>query len=116
MNLGLKIIMLIIMTASGTFGALFFKKGITKMKELNIFVLLITPEIYIGVAFYLIGTAFNIILLKHIPYTILYPMTSLTYIWTMIVSNIVLKEKINKNKIIATAFITAGVFVLSLSR
>lgn len=116
MNLALKIIMLGIMTVSGTFGALFFKKGITRMKGLNILTLINIPEIYIGVTFYLLGAAFNIILLEHIPYTVLYPMTSLTYIWTMIVSYIVLKEKINNDKVIAITFITVGVFVLSLSR
>lgn len=116
MNLPLKIIMVGIMTLSGTFGALFFKKGIAKMKGISPFSLITIPEVYIGATFYLIGAAFNIILLKFMSYTVLYPMTSLTYVWTLFVSSVVLKERINKNKIIAIVFICAGVLVLSLSR
>jgi drug/metabolite transporter (DMT)-like permease len=63
---------------------------------------------------YLLGALLNIVLLRHLPYSIVYPMTSLTYIWTMVVSYFLLKEKINRNKIIAVALIVTGVIVLNL--
>ena len=116
MNIMLMVIVVLIMTVSGTFGALFFKKGIAKLKGINIFSLIFVPEVYIGVAFYMIGAVTNIILLRYIPYTVLYPMTSLTYIWTMVVSYIVLKEKINKDKVMAIICIVIGVLILSMSK
>ena len=116
MNIMLKIIVVLVMTVSGTFGALFLKKGIAKMKGINIFSLIFIPYLYIGVAFYLVGAITNIVLLRYIPYTVLYPMTSLTYIWTMAVSYFILKEKINRDKVIAIICIVAGVLILSISK
>ncbi len=116
MTIILKILIIFIMTVSGTFGALFFKKGIAKMRGINIFSLILVPEVYLGVAFYLIGAVTNIILLRYISYTVLYPMTSLTYIWTMVISFLVLKEKINRDKVIAVLCIIMGVIVLGFSK
>lgn len=115
MNITIKILMIGIMTISGTFGALYFKKAITKLEGTNIYMLICAPELYVGVCFYLLGALLNIILLRYIDYTILYPMTSLTYIWTMVVSYIVLKEKINREKLLAVLFIVLGIIVLSLT-
>lgn len=115
MNITIKILMIGIMTISGALGALYFKKAITKLKGTNILMLICIPEFYVGGGCYLVGALLNIILLRYIDYTILYPMTSLTYIWTMIVSYIVLREKVNKEKLLAILFIILGIIVLSLS-
>lgn len=72
------------------------------------------PRFYLGGMFYLIGALLNILLLRHMAYSILYPMTALTYIWTMLVSYFVLGEQIKREKIIAVALIAAGVVVLNL--
>lgn len=109
----IKIILIIIMTMAGTFGAFFFKRGTTKLSTITIKKMIKTIDLYIGVLFYLVGAIMNILLLKHIPYTIVYPMTSLTYIWTMIVSYLFLKEKINKCKIIAVICIISGVIIIN---
>ena len=115
MNVFIKSLMIGVMTVSGTFGALFFKRGVAKTKGINISYLIVIPEIYIGGVFYLLGALLNIILLKYVQYTILYPMTSLTYIWTMIVSYVVLKERINKEKVLAVVFIILGIIILCIS-
>lgn len=114
MNLFLMSLLVFVMTISGTFGALFFKKGIAKLGEHGFLRLLVEPQIYLGGFFYLLGALLNIGLLRSMPYSVLYPMTSLTYIWTMVVSFFVLGEKINRDKVIAVALIVSGVVALTL--
>lgn len=114
MNQFLLIVAIFIMTISGTFGALFFKKAMTKIQDHRFLSILWESQLYLGGAFYLLGALLNILLLRHIPYSILYPMTSLTYIWTMTVSYFVLDEKINREKIIAVVLIIFGVIILNM--
>lgn len=114
MKLRLLILPIFIMTVSGTFGALFFKKAMAKLDGRGFAALLTEPRLYLGGMFYLLGALLNIFLLRRMSYSILYPMTSLTYIWTMIVSYFDLGEQINRDKMIAVALIVAGVIVLNL--
>lgn len=114
MNIFLKVFMILIMTVSGTFGAFFFKKGTVKLEGNSIFKILMIPEIYIGGFFYVLGAALNIVLLRYMNYTTVYPLTSLTYVWTLIVSMTLLKESINFNKIMAIVCIVFGVIVICI--
>ena len=110
----ISIIGLLIMTLAGTFGALFFKRAAAAMDMKAPLVTLKNPNLYIGAGFYLLGAILNILLLRVLDYSIVYPMTSLTYVWTMIVSYFVLKEKINRNKVIALIMIVAGAVIINL--
>jgi len=110
----LKILLIFVMTFSGTLGAYYLKKTIAKIEKISIKALLLSPSLYIGGFCYVVGAVINIVLLGMMEYTILYPMTSLTYIWTLIFSYFVLKEKITLFKIVAIAFVTAGVIVIAL--
>lgn len=101
------------MTLSGTFGAFFFKKTVAKFDKKNIFKILLDIYLYLGLFCYVLGAVLNIILLRYIDYTVLYPMTSITYLWTIIFSYPLLNEKITKNKVIAVPFIIIGVFLIS---
>lgn len=100
------------MTVSGTFGAFFFKTAIKREDGFSPIRLLLNTRLYFGVAFYLLGAVLNIVLLRYMDYSILYPTTALTYIWTIIFSYFALGEKITKNKIFAILFILTGVLVL----
>lgn len=114
MSIGILSIMIFIMTISGTFGALFFKRAISKQEGLNIIGLVLAPSLYLGGLWYVLGASMNIILLRYMDYSVIYPMTSLTYIWTMIVSYLVLGEKITRDKLLAILFIVVGVVVLNM--
>lgn len=61
------------------------------------------------------GALLNIYVLKFLPYTVVLPMTSLTYIWTMIISFYLLKEKITFKKILGVTLILIGAFLISIS-
>lgn len=66
----------------------------------------------IGVGFYGFGAILNIVALQFLPYTTVFPLTAVTYIWTMVLSYILLKEKIGKRKIIGVLLILLGAVVL----
>lgn len=114
MSIILKIILVFVMTISGSMGAFFFKRGTSKLNDGSIFKMIFIPEIYIGGFFYLIGAATNIVLLRFMEYTIVYPMTALTYVWTMIISYFILRENMNKEKIVAIACIVLGIIILNI--
>ena len=82
------------MTFLGAMGAYFFKKA--SVQETNIRTLLGSKELYLGGLLYVISAVMNILLLRYLQYSILYPMTAITYIWTVIVSHNLLGEKISK--------------------
>lgn len=112
MNIFLKILLVFVMTFSGTIGAYFLKRTMTGIDGFNIKKLILSPTLYIGGFSYVLGAVINMILLRFIDYTVLYPMTALTYIWTLIFSYFVLKEKINVYKIAAVVFVAAGIIII----
>lgn len=104
-------ILLIIMTLLGSVASLFLKKasgsdGIVGMlKNINL---------YIGGFLYLASAVVNIIVLKKMDYSIVLPLTSITYIWTMVLSYLILKEKITKKKIGGVILILIGAVCVSI--
>ncbi|MEQ6390979.1 DMT family transporter [Bacillaceae bacterium S4-13-58] len=66
----------------------------------------------LGGFFYGTGAILNIVTLQLLPYTVVYPLTSITYIWTLIISALFLKEKITVKKILGLTLIVAGAFLL----
>ncbi len=114
MNAFLIVLLVVVMTLSGTFGAIFFKKASAAIDRTHLLRMLVNPNLYIGGFFYVLGAVLNIILLRYMDYSVLYPMTSLTYIWTMIVSYLVFKEKINAYKISALCCIVLGIVILNI--
>ncbi len=107
----IQIILLMTMTVLGAVAALFLKKASNSgsVKELAI-----SRHLYIGGMLYISTAIINIYLLKHLDYTVLLPLTSITYIWTMLLSNFFLKETIGKKKIIGVLGIVTGSILLIL--
>lgn len=103
----------ILMTLIGASGAFFFKRSAVKAN--GIFSLVWIPSFYLGGFLYGLSALFDVILLRYVDYTILYPMTAITYIWSLIISKIFLGEKITKNKIVGVALICLGVVLLNAS-
>lgn len=95
-----------IMTLLGALGGYFFKKGADNLNGL--LSLILNWRVYLGGIFYVSAAFLNIIALKFLPYSIVLPLTAMTYIWTMIISKIALGEKITRNKIIGTILIIIG--------
>lgn len=97
------------MTLFGAFGGYAFKKlSIYKIGLNKGFVLFFI----LGGSLYFLGAVFNIILLRFLPYTIVYPLSSITYIWTILISYFLLSEKLTFRKIVGIAFIILGAVFL----
>ena len=101
----------LVMTLIGAMGAFFLKAGMDWVDSLP--ALFRSPKIYLGGCFYLAGACSNILLLRVLDYSILYPMTALTYIWSMARSAAFLGERITQRKLLGVAAILAGVLILS---
>lgn len=105
--------LLLIMTLLGALGGYFFKKATTEI--FNLKSLILCKALYIGGSLYFISALLNIFLLKYFPYALVLPLTSVTYIWTLLLSNKLLKEKINLNKKIGIIFIIIGAILISIN-
>ena len=96
---------LLLMTLSGAVGSLFLKKA---SEENGIMEMIKNKNIYIGAGFYLISAVLNIYILQFLEYSVVLPLTSMTYIWTMMLAYFVLKEKITEKKIWGIILILIG--------
>lgn len=98
-------IILIFMTFIGAVASSFLKKAsasdsiLTMLRNLNL---------YIGGFLYVLSAVLNIWILRYLDYSVVLPLTSLTYIWTMVISARVLREKITRKKIIGVLLILLG--------
>lgn len=104
-------VFLLIMTFIGSVASLFLKKAsgsdsiVGLMKNVNL---------YIGGFLYLISAVLNIWILRFLDYSVVLPLTSLTYIWTMILSYMILEEKITKKKTTGVILILIGAICVSI--
>lgn len=103
--------LLIIMTLMGAFAALFLKKA-SDFKDIK--TLILDINIYIGGILYFLSALINIYILRYLNYSIVLPFTSITYIWTMIISYYIFKEKISRKKIIGISLILFGVILIAV--
>lgn len=107
------VLIVIFATFIGAFGSLLFKLGADKLQ----FKLkhIITNYILIcGVILYGLSAIIFLIALKGGELTILYPITSFTYIWIIILSIKFLKEKMNTPKWWGIALIILGVSLIGI--
>ena len=109
--------MLLVVIASviGSFGAVFLKFGALNL-ELTVMGMIRNWRLMVGIALYLLSSAFFMAGIKNGELTVLYPMVSLGYIWTLIWSRIVFKEPITQFKVMGLAMIIVGIAVLNLGR
>lgn len=116
--------LVLIMTAMGAFASLFLKKASDTCSSKSAdecsngnksFLILITSvNFYIGGGLYFISALLNIWLLKYLDYSVVLPITSLTYAWTILISWLILKEMISFKQIIGVALICIGAMIVSI--
>ncbi len=104
-------LLLLLMTLMGASASLFLKKS-TDSNGLSGLVRNI--NLYIGAVLYLISAILNIYILKYLEYSVVLPLTSITYIWTMLFSYFILSERITLKKVIGVILITMGAIIISI--
>lgn len=105
------LVSLLIMTLLGSVASLFLKKA---SGTVGIFAMLRNVNLYIGGFLYLTSAVLNIWILRYLDYSVVLPLTSLTYIWTMVLSYLILKERITKKKIGGVVLILIGSICVSM--
>jgi uncharacterized membrane protein len=106
------ILICLVFTLAGAFGGLCFKKAATASD--SIIKTIFSPYLYIGGVLYVIGAVLNIMVLKELKYTVVLPLTSITYVWTIIISYFILNEKITVKKIFGICMILIGAAILGV--
>jgi multidrug transporter EmrE-like cation transporter len=107
------ILLVLLASFVGSFGSVFMKSGADRL-ERSVKGVLTNWRLPIGVLFYLISFAMYAAAVKSGELTILYPMVSLGYLWTLIWSYLIFKEPLTKNKFVGIGMILLGVVVLNL--
>lgn len=103
---------LVIMTLSGAIASFFLKKASASD---NPFSMLKNINLYIGGCLYLVSALLNIDVLRYLDYSVVLPLTSITYVWIMVISYFILKENITKNKIVGVVLILIGAVLVSMA-
>lgn len=105
-------LLLIFMTVLGSFGAFFLKKASSHDEaKINI---VKRSELYIGAFLYFLSALINVYILRFFDYTVVLPLTSLSYIWTMFIAKVLFDEVISKNKIIGVGCIIIGAVLIGV--
>lgn len=97
----------------GSFGAVFLKSGAGRLhRELH--TLLLNWRLAAGVALYLLSFVFYYLGVREGELSVLYPMVSLGYLWTLLWSRLFFGEPFTQRKLTGLALILAGIVVLNL--
>lgn len=98
----------------GASGSFFFKKSTINLK-FNFKALLKNKFLFLGFVCFGLSTFVYLFGLFLSKLTILYPISSLSYVWSLFIGHFLLGEKITKLKIYGIIFILAGVSLVVLS-
>ncbi len=104
-------VVLLVMTLMGSVASLFLKKASGTKGLLG---MLRNVNLYVGGGLYVLSAVLNIWVLRFLDYSVVLPLTSLTYMWTMFMSRAFLKEKITVRKIIGVVLIIIGAVLVSM--
>ena len=83
------------MTCGNSIGALFFKVTMVRVKVFSIKNTFKIPTLYFGILCYAVGSLLNILLMYFLDYSTVYPLTSLTCVWTLLFSSVFLVHPTN---------------------
>ena len=106
--------MLLVFAASvlGSFGAVFLKLGALRLT--GSLLSFVNSRLVAGVALFLGSSVFYTWGIKGGDLSVLYPMVSLGYIWTLIWAKLFFHESFTRNKLFGLTLILVGVFLVGL--
>jgi multidrug transporter EmrE-like cation transporter len=106
--------MLLVFAASviGSFGAVFLKMGATRLD--GSILSFANSRLLVGITLFLGSSVFYAFGIKGGELSVLYPMVSLGYIWTLLWSRLFFKEPFTRAKFLGLGLILLGVFFVGL--
>lgn len=96
----------------GSFGAVFLKSGSERLRFG--FWKLFNWKLGAGVALFVLSSLFFVAGIREGELSVLYPMVSLGYIWTLFWSRLIFGEPFTRGKLVGLALIVLGVFFVGL--
>ena len=107
--------MLLVLAASfiGSFGAVFLKSGAGRLR-MSFHSFVTNWRLGAGVVLFLFSSIFFLAGIKNGELTVLYPMVSLGYIWTLFWSRLFFGEPFTRNKFVGLGLILLGIVFLGL--
>jgi len=105
----------LVLTASlvGSFGAVFLKAGAGKLNQ-GLRYLILNTRLAVGVGLFVGSSYFYVLGVKRGELSVLYPMVSLGYVWTLFWSRLFFGEPITRNKIVGLTLILLGITLVGL--
>lgn len=90
------------------------KVGANNACEKKFIAAYVNPYTFVAYSFYLLATLFTVYALKDIPLKIFYTATSMKFVLVLILSKIILSERIDHKKVIAVGLIVSGVVIFNI--
>ena len=106
--------MLLVFAASviGSFGAVFLKMGAARLD--GTILSFINTRLALGVTLFLGSSVFYALGIRGGELSVLYPMVSLGYIWTLLWSRLFFHEPLTRQKFLGLGLILLGVFFVGM--
>lgn len=108
------ILLVFIATIFGSFGAVFLKLGAEKLRYGLRHI--ISGQAAFGVTLFLCSSVFYGWGVKKGELSVLYPLSSLSYVWALIWSKFFFREVINAQKFVALGMILSGILLIAVGR
>ena len=106
------ILLVIFASFIGSFGAVLLKSGAGRLQGL--WSLILNWRLALGIGFFLVSSYFFVLGVRNGELTILYPMASLGYIWTMLWGRLFFQEPFTRSKFLGLGMILSGLVFLGL--
>lgn len=97
----------------GSFAAVSLKAGADRLPP-GVIQVFLSWRVHLGIALFLLSSVLFVAGLKHGSLTVLYPMVSLGYVWTLLWSRLMFREHFNRSKLLGLLLILIGVFCIGL--
>jgi drug/metabolite transporter (DMT)-like permease len=107
------VLYLVLVIASTGFSQTLLKLGANQAHEKRLITAYINPYNLIAYSLYVLATLFTVYALKETPLKVFYAATSLKFVLILILSKMILQEKIDMGKIIAVGLIVFGVIIFN---
>jgi drug/metabolite transporter (DMT)-like permease len=107
------ILLVLVSSFIGSFGAVYLKLGAEHMHP-GIKGVVSNWRLGLGIGLYLLSSVFFVMGVAQGELTILYPMVSLGYIWTLLWAYLFFKEPFNRSKVFGLVLIIGGVAVINV--
>ncbi len=107
------ILLVLLASFVGSFGAVFLKGGADKL-ERNLMRILLNWRLLVGIGFYLASFIIYTMGIRNGELTILYPMVSMGYLWTLLWARMIFQEPFTRDKVAGIGLILCGIVILNL--